>query len=316
MRSDSRLFNAEELRRQPLRDLGQRWSLMERVLARKDGSTLPVEILGGPQPDGRGVAIWRDITERKRAEALMRQTNESLEQLVGARTRELEQANRDLESYNYSVSHDLRQPLNAIAGFADLLRELPAISSGPAQDYVAEIEANAARMETMISSLMQLAGAARAALHKVEVDLGALVGSVLHDLSSAAPIRAEVVVGELPVAQGDPALLRQVWANLIGNALKYSNGTPGARVEIRASRRDGAVECVVRDNGVGFDMQYAGRLFAAFQRLPSAAGFEGSGVGLAIVERIVRRHGGNVSAQSALGQGATFRFTLPDKGLA
>jgi PAS domain S-box-containing protein len=315
----SRLFPADELRARPLRDLAQKWSHMERVIVRKDGGTLPVEILGGPMPDGKGVAIWRDITERKRAEALMRQTNESLERLVRERTSELEAANRDLESYNYSVSHDLRQPLNAIVGFADLLQEAlgaPAGGAGPAQEYVAEIEASAARMENMIESLMQLAGAARRAIHKVDVNLDELVNSVLHDLSSAAPIAAEVVVGALPAVRGDPVLLRQVWANLIGNALKYSSGTPSPRVEVSAGRRDGAVECMVRDNGVGFDMQHAARLFGAFQRLPSAAGFQGSGVGLAIVERIVRRHGGTISAESTPGRGAVFRFTLPDKDLA
>ncbi len=118
------------------------------------------------------------------------------------------------------------------------------------------------------------------------------------------------MVGELPSARGDPALLRQVWANLLGNAIKYSGGSAAPRIEIGGSRHQGMIEYVVRDNGVGFDMRHAGRLFEAFQRLPTAGGFEGSGVGLAIVQRIVRRHGGTISAESVPGKGATFRFTL------
>jgi signal transduction histidine kinase len=248
--------------------------------------------------------------ERARAEALVRRTNESLEQVVQARTAELEEANRDLESYNYSISHDLRQPLNAIAGFAELLRE----QAGGAldADCVGEIESNAARMEQMIEALMRLSGAGRGAISRAEVDTRGLVESVLRDLSAAAPLGAEVSLGELPAAMGDAVLLRQVWMNLIGNALKYSRLSQAPRVEIDGRRRDGLVEFTVRDNGVGFDMQEAARIFDPFQRLESARPFEGSGVGLAIVERVVRRHGGGIHADAAPGRGATFRFTLPD----
>jgi PAS domain S-box-containing protein len=313
----SQLFPPTELATRPLRDLGQKWSLIERALLRKDGATLPVEILGGPLPGGKVVAILRDVTQRKRNEALMRQANESLEQLVRSRTAELEDANRDLESYSYSVSHDLRQPLNAIAGFAELLHmQAAGVADAAIQESIAEIEANAARMEGMIESLMDLARAGRGAIRRREVDLRELVDGVLRDLSSGGAHGAEIIVGELPLASGDPVLLQQVWTNLIGNALKYSRGVPAPRVEISARRRGDTVECEVRDNGVGFDMKHAERLFGAFQRLPGAEGFTGSGVGLAIVERIVRRHGGSVSAESTPGQGAVFRFTLPDKGLA
>ena len=248
--------------------------------------------------------------ERERAEALVRRTNESLEQVVRARTAELEQANRDLESYNYSISHDLRQPLNAIVGFADLLRER--VSGADDAEWVGEIESNAARMEQMIEALLRLARAGRGAITRKPVDSRALVESVLRDLSVAAPLAAEVSLGELPTATGDEVLLRQVWVNLIGNALKYSRYAAAPRVEIDGRRRAGGVEFTVRDNGVGFDMRQAARLFGAFQRLPSALEFEGSGVGLAIVERVVRRHGGTISAESTPGEGASFRFTLPD----
>lgn len=254
--------------------------------------------------------------ERARAEALVRRTNESLEQTVHERTAELEEANRELESYSYSISHDLRQPLNAIAGFAELLHgHVPAAGSAAAE-CVAEIESNATRMEQMIESLLRLSRAGRGALRREPVDAARMVEAVVHDLSAAAPLTAKVVVGELPAAHGDPVLLRQVWTNLIGNAVKYSRRSPVPCVEISGVRRNGAVEYTVSDNGVGFDMQHAVRLFGTFQRLPTAAGFEGSGVGLAIVERIVRRHGGTINAQSVPGAGASFRFTLPDAGLS
>jgi light-regulated signal transduction histidine kinase (bacteriophytochrome) len=242
----------------------------------------------------------------------VRRINASLEQMVIERTAQLEEANRELESYSYSISHDLRQPLNAIAGFADLLREQAAASLGPAaEEFVAEIESNTERMEQMIESLLRLSSAGRGALHKAPVDAQDVVDAVLHDLSASGPLGAEVKIGPLPAAPGDPVLLRQVWANLLSNALKYSRNSAVPRIEIGGARKDGAIEYTVRDNGVGFDMRHAERLFGAFQRLPSAAAFEGSGIGLAIVERIVRRHGGTIRAESAPGQGATFRFTLP-----
>jgi len=163
----------------------------------------------------------------------------------------------------------------------------------------------------MIESLLRLSRAVRGALRKIPVEAEELVRSVLHDLSANGPLGAEIVLGDLPPVPGDPVLLRQVWANLIGNALKYSRNSALPRIEIEGVRRDGEVEYTVRDNGVGFDMQHAERLFGAFQRLPTAAGYEGNGVGLAIVERIVRRHGGSIRAESAPGEGATFRVTLP-----
>jgi PAS domain S-box-containing protein len=286
-----------------------------------DGAALGVLAVAHRKPVERG-GLWASLIEifgaraaaeiqRARAEALVRRTNESLEQIVHERTAELEEANRDLESYNYSVSHDLRQPLSAIAGFAELLHD-SALAAGPHAEWVDEIEANAERMEQMIEALLRLARVGRGAISRVAVDTRSLVESVLRDLSAAAPLAADVALGELPDVRGDPVLLRQVWANLIGNALKYSRNSVAPRLEIDGRRRDGAVEFTVRDNGVGFDMEQAGRIFDPFQRLPSARRFEGNGVGLAIVERVVRRHGGSISAQSTPGQGAIFRFTLPD----
>jgi signal transduction histidine kinase len=168
------------------------------------------------------------------------------------------------------------------------------------------------RMEKMIEALLRLSRAGRGELQRTGVDTGDLVDSVLRDAAAVAPLSADVRVGALPPAQGDPVLLRQVWANLVGNALKYSRRSAAPRVEIAGLRREGWVEFTVTDNGVGFDMRDADRVFEPFHRLPTASPFEGSGVGLAIVQRIVRRHGGTITAVSRPGEGATFRFLLPD----
>lgn len=251
------------------------------------------------QGERRRVCSWLDATGRRESEDALR---------------ELEQANRELESYNYSLSHDLRQPLAAIAGFADLLLE----QCDPESDSLTltcarEIDASAARMNQIIESLRRLADSGRAALNLTEVDVAGQVAGVLEELSVAAPVGA-VKVGSLPPVHADPVLLRQVWVNLIDNALKYSRHSAEPRVEISGERRPGAVEYIVRDNGVGFDMRDAARLFTAFQRLAPSEGYEGHGIGLAIVQRIVRRHGGQISAESAPGKGATFRLTLPERG--
>jgi len=163
----------------------------------------------------------------------------------------------------------------------------------------------------MIVSLLQLARAGRGPLTVVEVDMRALVDGVLRELAAGAPLKAKIEVGALPAARGDVHLLRQVWTNLIGNALKYSSKRKAPRVHIRGESRGDRIEYAVSDNGVGFDMRHVDRLFEAFHRLPTASSFEGSGVGLAIVHRILRRHGGQLIPESAPGKGATFRFTLP-----
>ncbi len=313
----TRFFDAEELKTKPLRtqELLERpdTAPVQRMLRRKDGSVLYVENLGGALPDGNLIVAMRDVTERVRGEQQLRELNISLERRVQERTAELEHANHDLESYNFSISHDLRQPLNAIAGFAELLRDQGGeLAAGLAGECLDEIEQNAARMEQMIDALLRLSRAGRGALSKAPIGMRALVESVVHDLSAAVPSTAQVAIGLLPDAAGEAVLVRQIWANLIGNALKYSQDRESARIEISGARGDGHVEYVVRDNGIGFDMRDALRIFDPFQRLPSGKAFEGSGVGLAIVQRIVRRHGGTISAVSAPGEGATFRFSLPD----
>jgi PAS domain S-box-containing protein len=249
--------------------------------------------------------------ERARAEHQVKELAVSLERRVQERTAELEAANRELESFSYSVSHDLRAPLRAIAGFAAILREdfgaeLPA----EALRLFQRIEANATRMGELIDDLLELSRAGRGALERNVVNMRSLVDAVLRDLQHERGGVA-IEIGELPPATGDATLLRHVWQNLIGNALKFSAKADAPRVLIGATRSDGRVEFFVRDNGAGFDMRYAGKLFGLFQRLHAPAEFEGTGVGLAIVQRIVHRHGGEVRGEGEPGRGATFRFSLP-----
>jgi light-regulated signal transduction histidine kinase (bacteriophytochrome) len=199
-----------------------------------------------------------------------------------------------------------------VAGFSALLREqhgaaLPA--SG--QRQLERIEANAARMSALIDDLLELSRAGKQELVRRPTDMEGLAREAAREALERAGASVQVQIHPMPAVQGDHALLRQVWSNLIDNAVKYSRGTPAPRIEIGAHQQNGAVEYYVRDNGAGFDPQYASKLFGLFQRLHSDKEFEGTGVGLALVERIVRRHGGKVGAEGAPGRGATFRFSLP-----
>jgi signal transduction histidine kinase len=252
--------------------------------------------------------VGRDVTAAVQAEQEIRRLNESLEQRVLERTAELEAALRELEAFSYSVSHDLRAPLRAIGGFARLVAEDEAARLGDkGREMLELVERNAQRMGELIDALLALARVSRTEIHRAALDLGASVASVAQELRAQYPA-AGLAVGDLPPAWGDALLVRQVLLNLLDNAFKYSARVAAPRVEVGWSGQDGAY--YVRDNGVGFDMAQAGRLFVAFQRLHADPAFSGSGIGLAIVERVVRRHGGRVWAQSAPGAGATFYFTL------
>ncbi|HUL92226.1 MAG TPA: PAS domain S-box protein [Burkholderiales bacterium] len=250
--------------------------------------------------------------ERSRAEAQVRELNVSLERRVAERTRELEAANRELDAFSYSVSHDLRAPLHAITGFAEIVRvahgqSLPA----KALHYFERIEHNARQMDNLIGELLEFSRAWRMPLNRASVDMRELVEEVLQGLRPEEVRRARIEIGELPPARGDRSLLRQVWSNLIGNALKFSRGAFPPQIQIGGEQRGDEIEYFVKDNGAGFDQRYADKLFGVFQRLHSSSEFEGSGVGLALVQRIVARHGGRVAAEGAPGRGATFRFVLP-----
>jgi len=251
--------------------------------------------------------------ERARADAMVREINVSLERRVRDRTAELEAANKDLDSFGYSVSHDLRSPLGALNAFAHLLRtrEAERLSADGAH-LLRQVEANATRMTNLVEGLLEFSRLGRKAVTRISMQMAALVGEVVEELGAENRDRhLEFRVAPLPDAYGDPILLRQVWRNLVGNAVKYTRGREPALIEIGID--PATREYFVRDNGAGFDMQYAGRLFGVFERLHSESEFEGTGVGLAIVQRIVQRHGGSIRAEAMVGRGATFRFTLPSR---
>lgn len=237
-----------------------------------------------------------------------------LERRVADRTAALEASNKELEAFSYSVSHDLRAPLRAINGFTEIvMREYPSQLEGEAKGYLERVSKNAQNMGQLIDDLLAFSRLGRTPLDKRTVATAEVVQNALEQLRAETQGRpVELLVGELPECQGEPVLLEQVFANLIGNALKYSRGREPARIEVGCQQEPGSREAVffVKDNGVGFDMQYADKLFGVFQRLHRAEEYEGTGVGLAIVQRIVHRHGGRVWAKGETGKGATFYFTL------
>jgi PAS domain S-box-containing protein len=279
----------------------------------QDGSWRVLSWKSSPQPGGRMFATARDVTANRQAEHRITRLNQELT----ARQGELEAANRELESFSYSVSHDLRAPLRHIDGYARMLLEdvgdgLPA----EARRFLDTIVASARRMGLLIDDLLAFSRLGRKPMTRVPIDMDGLVRAAISESSEATGARPAISIGPLPRASGDPALMRQVWANLVSNAFKYSATRGGqARVEVGADlRADGQARYWIRDNGVGFDMRYADKLFGVFHRLHPQDQFEGTGVGLAIVQRIIARHGGTVSAEGVVDAGACFGFTLPATG--
>lgn len=255
-----------------------------------------------------------DVTERKAAEEEVRRVNEGLEAAVRKRTAELESANSELEAFAHSVSHDLRAPLRAISGFAQVLSEdcadqLPTTG----EDYIRRIRGGAQRMGVLIDDLLRLSRTGRTRLERKDFDLAVPCREILAELASSSPERhVEAVVAERLPVHGDAHLLRQMLENLLANAWKFTAAKAGARIEVGSeAEADGWRELFVRDNGAGFDMAYVGKLFRPFQRLHAESEFAGTGIGLAIVDRIARYHGGSVRAEGAVGCGATFRVRLP-----
>lgn len=258
-----------------------------------------------------GVSL--DITERKRAEEEIRTLNAELEERVFLRTAELLASNREMEAFTYSVSHDLRAPLRHIIAFTEILEE--EISSGPlspeARDYLNRIKSGARNMSQLVDDLLNLARIGRQGVNRQRVSLNDLVQEAIADLRPELEQRkVEWRIGPLPEADCDPGLIRQVFTNLLSNAIKYTRPRELAVIEIGEAHTNGQKAIFVRDNGVGFNMKFADKLFGVFQRLHRADEFEGTGVGLATVERIIHKHGGKVWAESELGQGATFYFTI------
>ena len=290
---------------------------------RKDGSEYwshsLLIALRDDQGELKGFAkINRDMTDAKRLDDLMRNINDELENRVADRTEQLLAANKDLESFSYSVSHDLRSPLRHISSFVSLLEEhLTGQLDDTAQKYLSTIGGSARHMSQLIDGLLAFSRLGRSAVNLTAVDFTLLVDAVVSQLAHDTQGRVVdwVIAPDLPVVHGDALLLREVWANLLGNAFKYTRPRERARIEVGWSV-DPAVGYTfyVCDNGVGFDTKYASKLFGVFQRLHRATEFEGTGIGLALTRRILERHGGSIWAESQAGQGSVFHFSLPFEG--
>jgi two-component system, sensor histidine kinase and response regulator len=255
----------------------------------------------------------RELAEKnkslEKAEVEILQLNSELQK----NNEQLLTVNKDLESFSYSVSHDLRAPLRSIIGYSKALEEdYHEKLDADGKRQLSIIQQNAIRMNTLIDNLLEFSKLGKKELEKSEVDTGSLVQNVINEVKNSRNYTTKVNVSALPTVHGDPTLLTQVWVNLISNAFKYSSKKEAPVVEVGSKEETGETLFYVKDNGAGFDMAYANKLFGVFQRLHKVDEFEGTGIGLSLVKRIINRHGGRIWAEAAPGKGATFYFTLPN----
>lgn len=295
-----------------------RYEVSENENTKKDGSRIWISWTNQPLYDAEGklkemLSIGNDITRIKHVEKEISDLNNPLEQRVADRTHQLEEVNRNLESFTYSVSHDLRAPLRAISGYSSiLLQDLPGIPENDRR-YLELLRQNAHEMGRLIDDLLSFSKLGQRSLQKTTIYPASHIRGILQELRSDPDTeKVEFVIGDLPPCHGDPVLFKQVFTNLLSNAIKFTRTREQPKVEIGSVEMDGRAVYFIRDNGIGFDMKYADKIFGVFQRLHDTGEYEGTGVGLAIVYRIIELHGGSIWVESSPGKGTTFYFTCSE----